>query len=118
MYRLERASVVQSDRATGEGDPGRCCADRAVPEAIELDEGTYTVLAHGDFVKPGEIAQPVRCAVEVEEATGVPIGLHADEIAPGEGAAARVVVGLADAVGGGLRGLRARVTTPSTASSA
>jgi len=38
MYRLERASVVQSDRATGEGDPGRCCADRVVPEEIELDE--------------------------------------------------------------------------------
>ena len=78
---------------------------------MELDEGTYTVLAHGAGVTPGEIArrhggmpvgdralafrgaaQAVRCAVEIEEATAVPIGLHAGEIAPGEGSAARVVV--------------------------
>ena len=78
---------------------------------MELDEGTYTVLAYGEGVTPGEIAsrhggmpvgdgalafrgatQAVRCAVEIEEATAVPIGLHAGEIAPGEGSAARVVV--------------------------
>jgi DNA-binding NarL/FixJ family response regulator len=83
----------------------------SLPEAMELDEGTYTVLAHGEGVTPGEIAtrhggmpvgdralafrgaaQAVHCAVEIEEATAVPIGLHAGEIGPGEVSAARVVV--------------------------
>src|SRR5262245_14525421 len=78
---------------------------------MKLDEGTYTVLVHGDGVVPTEIArrhggmavgdralafrgaaQAVHCAAEIEDASASPIGLHAGEIGPGDVSSARVVV--------------------------
>jgi DNA-binding NarL/FixJ family response regulator len=78
---------------------------------MELHEGTYTVLVQGDGGTATQIGarydaievghaglafrsavQAVRCAIAVEETAAVAIGLHAGEIGPGEGGAARPVV--------------------------
>jgi DNA-binding NarL/FixJ family response regulator len=78
---------------------------------MELQDGTYTVLAHGDRPPPTDVvarhggtrlgdgvfafrsaAQAVRCAMDLEEEAAAQIGLHAGEVAASEPEAARAVV--------------------------
>jgi DNA-binding NarL/FixJ family response regulator len=78
---------------------------------MELQDGIYTVLAHGDRPAATDVvarhggtpvgegvfafrsaAQAVRCAMDLEEEAAAQIGLHAGEVAASEPEAARPVV--------------------------